>query len=210
MHLRARQLRLFKQFQRPVLSVTAPVRMTDPRDAATAAGAPVSALLVWALAASTLSIPQLRYRLSSGGVYELQKLTVSFTVLGGDEQLRFAYVDFDDDVAAFARSYRAAASTASRDPAIVPTKASRDYVFVSIAPWMSFLAVEQPYADRDAMSTPSMVLGRLVSIAPGQAEAPVAIQVHHGLVDGLHLARFFEALPNAVDRAIDRIFKDTA
>lgn len=205
MHLRARQLKLFKQFQRPMLSVTAPVRMTDPRDAARAAGAPVSALLVWALAASTLSIPQMRYRLSSGGVYELQKLTVSFTVRGGDEQLRFAYADFDADVAAFARSHRAAASKASGNPAIVPTKASRDHVFVSIAPWMSFLAVEQPYADRDAMSTPSMVLGRLARIAPGQVEAPLAIQVHHGLVDGLHLARFFEAVPDIMDDAVKRI-----
>lgn len=205
MHARGPQLQLFSRFQRPTLAVTAPLEIADPRPAAKAAGVPVSAFLVWMLAAGAMKVPEMRLRLSGGGVLEVSELTVSFTVLSSDGGLRFAYAPFEDSLPAFAQAYRSAAHAAAADESLQSGDPTHDHVYLSVAPWMTFTAVEQPYADQDAASIPSMVIGRMREVAPGRVEAPLGVQVHHGLVDGVHLARFFAALPDIADAGLAQI-----
>lgn len=205
MRARRPQHQLFSRFQRPTLAVTAPLEITDPRPAAGAAEIPVSAVLVWVLAAGAMHIPEMRLRLSAGGIRKVSALTVSFTVLSPDGGLRFAYAPFEDSLPAFAQAYRSAAQAAAADESLRSGDPTHDHVYLSVAPWMTFTAVEQPYADPDAASIPSMVIGRMQETAPGRIVAPLSVQVHHALVDGLHLARFFAALPDIADGGLAQL-----
>jgi len=202
MQARHEQIKLFKTFERPTLAVTANLTGADPRPSAEEAGLPTAAILLWALAASTLDIPEFRLRMASGGVYEIDGLSVSFTVLGPDEQLRFAFAKFDFDVIRFATVYQEAAARAAAGPLRSDGPPELDLIYTSIAPWMAFSHVEQPYASKDAASIPSFAIGRLEHAGDDCVCFPLAAQVHHGLVDGLHLARLFKAVPEKMSVAI--------
>ena len=64
--------------------------------------------------------------------------------------------------------------------------------FITTVPWLSFTAFTHPYDPLYAY-IPVITLGKFV--ARGDTWVmPVAVQAHHGVVDGIHLAQFYEAL----------------
>ena len=64
--------------------------------------------------------------------------------------------------------------------------------FVSCLPWLHYSAISQP-TPFPADSNPRITWGKYQEVA-GQVQLPVTLLVHHALVDGIHLARFFENL----------------
>ena len=65
--------------------------------------------------------------------------------------------------------------------------------FISALPWLHYTSLIQPVADgRD--SNPRSTWGKFQKDPYGREQLPVTILAHHGLVDGIHIARFYENL----------------
>ena len=62
--------------------------------------------------------------------------------------------------------------------------------FISTLPWLSYTALVQPVAGGDE-SNPRITWGKFQEDFRGRKQLPVSVLVHHGLVDGIHLARFY-------------------
>lgn len=58
-------------------------------------------------------------------------------------------------------------------------------------PWNAFSAVLHPTNFDTTESIPKITFGKF-SIRQGRKFMPVSIEAHHGLADGLHLAKYFE------------------
>ncbi|WP_294233063.1 CatA-like O-acetyltransferase [uncultured Chryseobacterium sp.] len=58
-------------------------------------------------------------------------------------------------------------------------------------PWNTFSAVLHPTNFDPTESIPKITFGKF-SIRQGRKFMPVSIEAHHGLADGLHLAKYFE------------------
>ncbi|MDH3713207.1 MAG: CatA-like O-acetyltransferase [Gammaproteobacteria bacterium] len=67
-----------------------------------------------------------------------------------------------------------------------------DWLYMSCPPWVDFTPMTNPVNGPDDC-VPRITWGKIVQ-HPGAWRLSVAIQVHHALVDGLHLGRFYEAL----------------
>lgn len=85
----------------------------------------------------------------------------------------------------------------SRDLLVVPNR--DDVVYFSCLPWLNFTQFKHPFSTHGNASIPKIMFGKIVC-RNGQYRLPIGITVHHGLVDGVHLGRFFEKLQKAVNR----------
>ena len=65
--------------------------------------------------------------------------------------------------------------------------------FITSLPWLHYTQLIQPTAGGDE-SNPRISWGKYAADFRGRLMMPVTLLVHHALVDGMHLARFYQAL----------------
>jgi chloramphenicol O-acetyltransferase type A len=80
-----------------------------------------------------------------------------------------------------------------------PKKATDDIVFHSVLPWLRFTSFTNALPGKND-SIPRIVFGRCVREG-GRMKMPVSVEVHHALVDGIDVARFFERFAAHLDGA---------
>lgn len=195
---RRHHLETFLRFERPHTSVCAPVDVTNLVAAVRAQGASLFGTLLHAACVAANAVPELRQRLRGDDVVEHAVVHPSFTVAGPDDTFRFCPGRFEPDPARFRRAMREAMDEAAREQPLTEAPGD-DRIFVSSLPWVAFTAVEHPMKSA-ADCVPRIAWGR-VDTADGASRVPLSITAHHGLVDGLHMARFIARFEELAQRA---------
>lgn len=74
---------------------------------------------------------------------------------------------------------------------------TQNLIRFSVLPWLDFTSIShaRDFTFRD--SAPKITFGKITE-ANGRRSMPVSIHVHHGLVDGLHVAEFVEQFERAL------------
>ena len=186
---------LFRSYELPHLAVTAPVDVTALKAGAARRGLSLFHALVWAATRAANEVPELRQRIRGKTVVEHDRVHPSFTAAGPDETFLWCHARWDPDPRGFAAAALAAErAAAARDPLAEET--GDDLLFVTSLPWLSFTALQHPMrVPGDCV--PRIAWGRLERVAD-RDRLPLALQAHHALVDGLHVARFFRQFDEAV------------
>ena len=65
--------------------------------------------------------------------------------------------------------------------------------FISTLPWLHYSALIQPVAGGEE-SNPRITWGQYRQDGAGRVSLPVTLLAHHALVDGIHIARFYQNL----------------
>jgi chloramphenicol O-acetyltransferase type A len=73
----------------------------------------------------------------------------------------------------------------------------RDHLYVTCTPWLFFTAFEHPIARYGNASIPNIAVGQF-KFEDGGVRFPLAVQAHHGLVDGLHIHQLIEKITDRV------------
>ncbi len=71
-----------------------------------------------------------------------------------------------------------------------------EWIFLSCLPWMNFTALTNPHGGPDDC-IPRISWGQLHDQG-SKWMIPVGIQVHHALMDGIHVGKFYEALAQSI------------
>lgn len=193
----------FRPFDLPVFNVTAPCEVANFLPHAKAAGVPSFAAMLHCLGRASLEVEPFRYRLADGKAREIGgTLGLSYTIVDANENLNFCNVDYHTDIGVFAENYRTArARGQAATTMLLEAEESRDYLYVTCLPWFAFTAVQHPIGNFDECSIPSIAVGKYAPDGE-RLSFPLAVQVHHGLMDGLHIHRYFEAVAGAVEALI--------
>ena len=142
-------------------------------------------------------VPEFRYRIRGEDIVEHDTVHPAFTTLDG-ELLRFCLVPYEGDFATF---YRSAAEKS--DPALltadIPGNDRDDLLFITSLPWLSYTSLIHPVPCKPADSVPRIAWGKYFAQGD-QLHMPVTVQVHHGLMDGLHVAKFYTAFQESLDK----------
>jgi len=119
-----------------------------------------------------------------------ERVDVSCTLLGHEELFRFAECPRNDNFTDFARESRRciARAKATEELSAAPRL---DLIYTTCLPWFRFSQMLHPVDAPSGDSIPRIAWGKYEEIG-GQVLMPLNVQVHHGLVDGLHLGRFYE------------------
>ena len=192
---RREALALFRRFQKPQYSVTARLDVTAILTRKThEAGFSGYLACVHAAGAGLHAVPELRCRIRGDRVVIHDRLRLSPTLQFADGRLGFTYLDWQPDFAAFAPAARAEiAATLARGKMEPGIEGDDGVAFLSCQPWLDFTAFDNPVFDADD-TIPRICWGRYTPEPAGHWTMAVALQVHHGMADGAHVAAFFAAM----------------
>lgn len=197
---RREHFEFFRRYEQPFFNICAEVDVAGLVRRCRAPGGPsfFLASLFFSLTAVN-EVEELHYRIRGDGVLVHDVVHGGSTVLRRDGTFDFAYFDFVPDLDRFVRE---GAEVLRRFETAVrrldPRDDRDDLVHYSVIPWIPFTSFSHARRLRPEDSTPKMVLGRYHGDAGGE-RMPVSVEVHHALVDGLHVARFFERFQHHLD-----------
>lgn len=141
---------------------------------------------------SANEIEAFRYRLRGDRVLVHDRIHAGTILLLPDESFTFVYFDYTEDFERFHDSASAAIENARIEVPGLYARADRDdLIYHSILPWVSFTGITHARDSKRQDSVPKISFGKYR--AEGDLiRMPVAVEVHHALMDGLHVGRYFE------------------
>ena len=188
----------FRGFDKPYFNVCVRLDAAPLKAAVAARGQSFSlACLFITLRLANLHEP-FRYRLEGGRVRVHEEVHGSSTVLRDDESFGFSYLDHTPHWDTFHPQARAAMEAArTRSAPFEPRVDQSALLHFTTLPWLHFTSFSHARNWGREDSVPKLAFGRL------QAEGdklwlPVSVEVHHALMDGLHLGRYVQALEAAL------------
>jgi chloramphenicol O-acetyltransferase type A len=184
----------FRKYEQPFFSVAVEVDVTATWNASRKPANPsffLSSLFLMLDAAN--AVEAFRLRLRPRGVWRHDRLAVGPTIMRRDETFGFVRLEPANTLEQFAaQGNKAIAATAAKTGLTSPKKPSDDIIFHSVLPWMRFTSFTNALPGKGD-SIPRIVFGQCAR-ERGRMKMPVSVEVHHALVDGLDVARFFERL----------------
>ena len=143
-------------------------------------------------------IAPFRYRLEGDRVRVHAAVHGSTTVLRDDDSFGFATLEHNRDFAAFCiQGAQALANGRLQDAPFEPNKYESATVHMTTLPWVHFTSYYNARQWGANDSVPKMAFGRIDADGARQW-MPLSVEVHHALMDGLHIGRFFEGFEAAL------------
>jgi chloramphenicol O-acetyltransferase type A len=187
---------LFKGYDDPFFNLCADVDVTPLLDFTRARNLSFFVAYHFLSTRTANEVEPFRYRLRDGRVLVHERIDCGAVLLLADESFTFVYFDFEEDFAAFHARAGATIDRARAEPPRLDARADRDdLVYHSVIPWVSFTSITHAHDSRRQSGIPKIAFGKYRDVG-GRLLMPVAVEVHHALLDGLHVGRYFERLAN--------------
>jgi chloramphenicol O-acetyltransferase type A len=186
--------RLFKDYDDPFVNVCADVDVTPLLAFARGRGLSLFVTYHFLSTKTANELEPFRYRLRGERVLVHERVDAGAIVLLADDSFTFVYFDFEGEFRNFHERARAAVEQARLEPPPLNARADRDdLIYHSVIPWVSFTSISHARDSRRQSGIPKITFGKYRE-AGGRVLMPVSVEVHHALMDGLHVGRFFERL----------------
>ena len=184
--LRACNDRLMPQF-----STTCEVDVTGIKRCCALSGESFFIAMSYAVSRAINAVAAMRHRVINGTLFEFERVDPGYTVAREGDLFSFCDSAYDADFIRYRNQAMASMESVKTSPDLSVTEKHHMFFITSI-PWFSFTAFTHPY-DPIYGYIPVITLGKFTARAES-VFMPVAIQVHHGVVDGVHVGRFYAAL----------------
>jgi chloramphenicol O-acetyltransferase type A len=146
-------------------------------------------------------IEPFRYRLRGGRVVIHDVINGGTTVLTPNESFTFAYFDYDEDFERFMLAAQRSVDEAQAKNSFEPT-ANDDTIYFTTLPWLSFTSFAHARNWGREDSVPRIAFGKFVK-ENERTLLPFSVEVHHALMDGLHVGRYVNRLQEALSNPED-------
>jgi chloramphenicol O-acetyltransferase type A len=142
-------------------------------------------------------IEPFRYRLRKGKVVVHDVIHGGTTVLLPNENFTLAYFDYDENFEEFiSQAERAVREVLSGDGAFRPNPGD-DRIHFTTLPWVSFTSFSHARNWGREDSIPKIAFGKFMRVNE-RTLLPFSVEVHHALMDGLHVGRYVKRLEEAL------------
>lgn len=182
----------FRSMQYPYVGVTAEVDITEWLAEMKKKGNPFFLSFLYAAARAGNSVPEFRRRILDDQCIEYETCIPSFTVALEDESYCYCKTDAALPFEEYLAYSKAKQKEAMEHPELDDGEDFLALFFISSVPWISFIQLTHP-VPYPADSNPRISWGKYHTVN-GRVMIPVNLQCNHALVDGLHLAKYFEQL----------------
>jgi chloramphenicol O-acetyltransferase type A len=193
-------LEYFRGFDKPYFSLCARVDVAALERRIAALGAGASLALGYHFIALKLAntIEPFRLRLEGGQVMVDDVVHGSTTVLRGDGSFGFAALALHEDFVRFAAAARQTIE-AARTGAVPfePGRTDAAVIYFTTLPWVHFTSFSHARNWGREDSIPRFAFGR-IDAEEARRWLPVSIEVHHALMDGVHVGEFVQRFEAAL------------
>lgn len=190
---RADAFRLFRSYAQPHYAITVRVDVTRLMAVRKAQGVSPYRAALYAIGAGVDAVPELRTRFRGGEVTLYDGVEMSMAVPKPDGSFGYGYLPFRPDFEAFDALAQERIAEARAARGMSSNQGERDdLVYLSCLPWLDYTSLNNALPGPEEC-IPRVSWGRMTEGA-GAWSMPMTIEVHHALVDGAHVGRFFEVV----------------
>ena len=149
-------------------------------------------------------IEPFRYRLREGKVIVHDVINGGTTVLLANDSYTFAYFDYEEDFEKFVlEAGRAVKEAQTGNHPFKPTNRD-DTVYFTVLPWVSFTSFSHARNWGREDSVPRIAFGKFTK-ENDRILLPISVEVHHALMDGLHVGQYLARLEEVLRKPEDYI-----
>lgn len=192
---RRRQFEFFKDFDNPYFNLCVNVDVTSLL-ALTRDAKDISFFITYHFLSMKAAneVEPFRYRLRNDRVFVHERIHAGTTLLLADETFTFVYFDFDEDFSVFHTRAKAAVEKARTAVSRLDEREGQDdLIHHSVIPWVTFNSISHARNWGRQDSVPKIAFGKYREDG-NRIKMPISVEVHHALMDGLHVGRYFEKL----------------
>lgn len=186
----------FSSLAYPYVGTTVNVKITGLPEIIKEKNLPFFLTFCYCVSRAANQIPEFRQRIRDGKIAEYENCRTSHTVALEDETYCYCTLDSSMPFAEYLPYAVKMQETAKTQKRQSDETDSEELIFVSTLPWFSYTALVQP-VPMPADSNPRITWGKYLKQETG-TWMPVTVLCHHGLVDGLHIARFYQNLEEQI------------
>jgi chloramphenicol O-acetyltransferase type A len=188
----------FKDYEDPFFNITANVDVTRLYRFCKDHGLAFSLAGLFYVMETANQIRELRLRMIDEKVVEFDRIHATQTFLNDDETFSFSYFEMRADVFAFDAAGRIAREKYKALKTFDVETDRVDLIYFSVIPWVSFTSFKHASQFNNRQTVPRMVFGKIFDSGDRKL-MPFSVEVHHALVDGVHVGKFFNRLQETID-----------
>ena len=186
------QFAYFQTLSNPYVGVTVQVDVTELAVWCRESGTSFFLAVLYAAVRAANGVPELRRRIRGDQVVEYDRCPSSHTVALPDGTYCYCTLDCAQPLGAFLPAAQAEVARVKAAPSLDDGADPDELFFVSSLPWLTFSAISLP-TPTPADSNPRITFGKFTQEGD-RVLLPVNLTANHALVDGLHLAAFFDGM----------------
>ena len=144
--------------------------------------------------------PEFRMAVKDNELVIWNEIHPNYTIFHNEtETFSSLWSHYDGDIQHFQKTYSEDMARYGDNLAYWPKEESRENIFfISGIPWVSFTSFSVSVANMKNFFARMFTLGKYYE-QEGRVLLPLAVQVHHSVCDGFHVARFFNELQEVCD-----------
>jgi len=199
----------FASFENPLVNLSFALEVPDFRPYCKQHALPSFHFFLYHVLHAIKGIDNYLYRIYQGEVIKIDDFWASYTVINQDHNLNFARFVMTDDLQEFiARSVTSAKEAEASSKLINTAEDLSEYeqrrnIYITCMPWLKLGAIEHPIYEHKSYDIPSLAWGRYSAPrADGKLTMTMAVQAHHGFVDGYHVHLLAEAIAARITQTI--------
>lgn len=144
------------------------------------------------------SIKEFRFRIREDKIVEHETVSPSFTVMTNNEVFSFCTAKFINEFDEFKISTLKEIEKVKNNAIIEDEPGRDDLLYITSIPWVSFTNITHPIHMNPVDSIPRISWGKYFE-ENGKVKLPLSVQVHHALVDGVHVGEYFNTIQEILD-----------
>lgn len=190
--------KIYNSFDYPHFNMCANIDLTPFLPYVKERGISPTVAIVYLIARTANELPEFRYRIRSEQVVEHEVVHPSYTVLTPDDLFSFCTIPYVQEFQAFATDAKQRISHVKEHLSLEDEPGEDNLLFMTAIPWVSFTSFMHPIHLNPIDSVPRLAWGKFFEQG-GRWLMPLSVQVHHALMDGLHVGRYYEKFQSYLD-----------
>lgn len=190
---RKEHFEFFSKMASPYFGFTTEVDCTKTYDFAKANSHSFFASYLHKSMCAVNAVEELKLRILNNQVVLYNAIHAGTTIGRADGTFGFAFIHFSEDFATFNAELQKEIDEVQNSVGIRMNNGElgKDLIRHSTIPWNSFSALLHPTPLDKTESVPKITFGKF-SVRNGKKFLPVSVEAHHGMADGIHIARYLE------------------
>lgn len=179
----------------PYINIGANLDVTNLYNYVKAQGISFYCAMIYGATKAAMSVENFKYRLIDKKPVLCETLTPVFTYLPqGEEQFYLVEQEFEEDMLSFCRKAKASAEALAKEKehAYMHGKDAVEILYMSCIPWIHYTHFVRTIENGGKDNIPRISWGKYLKDKDGRMTMPFSVQVHHALMDGYHVGKYFE------------------
>lgn len=158
--------------------------------------------ILYAATKTANEIKEFRFRIIDDKVIEHETVNSSFTVMTEEEVFSFCTSNFIDKFTEFNTNTQKQIEKVKNNVSIQDEPGRDDLLYITSIPWVSFTNITHPIQMNPVDSIPRISWGKYFE-ENSKIKLPMSVQVHHALVDGIHIGQYYNIIQEILDHPVN-------